>query len=464
MAPRRRTELAARREARGYTQEGFALELGLEPRTIRRWEQGTLKPQPWRRHKIARALDVTLDELDALLTSTQEQAWQGRSVASRREVIFDAALLTGAAIAGRVVGGPAEQPVDITGASALVTRLHQDYQAARYSQAAQTLPSVAQAVDALVISGSSTDRAKALRLQCSVSIAAAKLANKAGDATAASAAADRARIAAESAEHHAGLAAADHQRTCALLRAGLSDEAERLAMSSIEEIRGADPESLTWRGALTLISAIIAACRNDRAEAAHRLNLADDLANQLGEDGNIGWTAFGPTNVLIHRLSAAVELDDPYGPLSVAERVDITKLPNGLHGRQAQFHLESAWAHAQLGEDAHAVIHLLDTERVAAVVAAPLTFNSINKWAAGISDSLALGVLNEMLGAAVPIVAAPCVKPLLRKHPAYRESVTRLTNAGVSILDPDTVTTRADDGLATFDWPQIEEALAQSLS
>jgi phosphopantothenoylcysteine decarboxylase len=94
-----------------------------------------------------------------------------------------------------------------------------------------------------------------------------------------------------------------------------------------------------------------------------------------------------------------------------------------------------------------------------AVVAAPLTFNSINKWAMGISDSLALGVLNEMLGAAVPIVAAPCVKPLLRKHPAYAESVTRLAAAGVSILDPDAVTRRADDGLATFDWAQIEAAL-----
>jgi phosphopantothenoylcysteine synthetase/decarboxylase len=93
------------------------------------------------------------------------------------------------------------------------------------------------------------------------------------------------------------------------------------------------------------------------------------------------------------------------------------------------------------------------------VVAAPMTFNSINKWAAGISDTLALGVLNEMLGTDVPILAAPCVKPVLRKHPAYDDSVARLTSAGVSIMDPDTVTTRADDGLATFAWPKILTAL-----
>ncbi|MCA1678452.1 MAG: flavoprotein [Actinobacteria bacterium] len=97
--------------------------------------------------------------------------------------------------------------------------------------------------------------------------------------------------------------------------------------------------------------------------------------------------------------------------------------------------------------------------RADAVLAAPITFNSINKWAGGSSDTLALGVLNEMLGTDVPILVAPCVKNELRRHPAYDESVARLTNAGVSVMDPDVVTVRAEDGLATFDWPQILSAL-----
>jgi phosphopantothenoylcysteine decarboxylase len=97
--------------------------------------------------------------------------------------------------------------------------------------------------------------------------------------------------------------------------------------------------------------------------------------------------------------------------------------------------------------------------RADAVVVAPITFNSINKWAAGTSDTLALGVLNEMLGTEVPIVAAPCVKAVLRTHPAYDESVARLTRAGVCLMDPDAVTVRAEDGLATFDWPLILSTL-----
>lgn len=93
------------------------------------------------------------------------------------------------------------------------------------------------------------------------------------------------------------------------------------------------------------------------------------------------------------------------------------------------------------------------------VVAAPLTFNSINKWAAGFSDSVALGVLNELLSTDVPIIAVPCVKMVLRKHPAYDESLARLVAAGVTLVDPDVVTVRGDDGLAAFRWSEIVAAL-----
>jgi hypothetical protein len=43
--------------------------------------------------------------------------------------------------------------------------------------------------------------------------------------------------------------------------------------------------------------------------------------------------------------------------------------------------------------------------RASAFAAAPATFNTINKWAAGISDTLALGLLNEAIGLGLPITA-----------------------------------------------------------
>ena len=90
-----------------------------------------------------------------------------------------------------------------------------------------------------------------------------------------------------------------------------------------------------------------------------------------------------------------------------------------------------------------------------ALVAAPLTFNTLNKWAAGISDTLALGILNELLGAGIRVIAAPCIKGALRRHPAYNDSTRRLTQCGVTVMDPELIVTREDDGLATFDWAHI---------
>ncbi|MQA17334.1 MAG: flavoprotein, partial [Pseudonocardiaceae bacterium] len=69
-----------------------------------------------------------------------------------------------------------------------------------------------------------------------------------------------------------------------------------------------------------------------------------------------------------------------------------------------------------------------------AVLAVPLTFNTINKWAGGHNDTLALGLLNELLGEGLPIVAAPCAKAVLRAHPAYAPSCKRLAECGVTFL------------------------------
>lgn len=70
-----------------------------------------------------------------------------------------------------------------------------------------------------------------------------------------------------------------------------------------------------------------------------------------------------------------------------------------------------------------------------AVVVAPATFNTINKWAAGIADTLAVATLCEAYGAGVPTVAVPCVNEQLARHPAYQESVRRLRDMGVRIAE-----------------------------
>ncbi|MFD5283189.1 flavoprotein [Streptomyces rubrogriseus] len=71
-----------------------------------------------------------------------------------------------------------------------------------------------------------------------------------------------------------------------------------------------------------------------------------------------------------------------------------------------------------------------------AVVVAPATFNTINKWAAGLADTLAVATLCEASGLGVPVAVLPCVGEALASHPAYRESLARLRGMGVRFGDP----------------------------
>lgn len=63
----KRRRLAERRKACGLNQEEFAEAVGVDRSTVQRWENGKNDPQPWQRPKIAKALDLTAAELDALL-------------------------------------------------------------------------------------------------------------------------------------------------------------------------------------------------------------------------------------------------------------------------------------------------------------------------------------------------------------------------------------------------------------
>ncbi|MER7859115.1 helix-turn-helix transcriptional regulator [Amycolatopsis japonica] len=77
----RRIAFVARREAMGYTQESFAAALKVEFSTVSRWERGEATPQPFRRPRIAKALDVTLQELGTLLEQAPASARRPATVA-----------------------------------------------------------------------------------------------------------------------------------------------------------------------------------------------------------------------------------------------------------------------------------------------------------------------------------------------------------------------------------------------
>ena len=100
-----------------------------------------------------------------------------------------------------------------------------------------------------------------------------------------------------------------------------------------------------------------------------------------------------------------------------------------------------------------------------AFVVAPATFNTTNKVAAGISDALALGLINEAIGMGKPVIMAPWPNKQLVKHPAFPRSVEVLTEAGVRfVLDRAALPLPGSGrpGAATFPWAVVHSALASA--
>ena len=99
-----------------------------------------------------------------------------------------------------------------------------------------------------------------------------------------------------------------------------------------------------------------------------------------------------------------------------------------------------------------------------AIVVAPATVNTINKWAAGICDTLALGILVEAIGKRLPTVALPFTNQAHAAHPAFGENVARLRSWGVNVLLGPEVYPLHDPGtgsqyLDLFPWGQAAEAI-----
>jgi phosphopantothenoylcysteine synthetase/decarboxylase len=98
-----------------------------------------------------------------------------------------------------------------------------------------------------------------------------------------------------------------------------------------------------------------------------------------------------------------------------------------------------------------------------AILACPITFNSINKWAAGISDTLALGLLTEGVGRGVRLVAAPALNSAQAAHPAFRRSVGELRGMGVTVLYGPGVYEPAPPGTGgrPYPWRTVLDALRE---
>ena len=92
-----------------------------------------------------------------------------------------------------------------------------------------------------------------------------------------------------------------------------------------------------------------------------------------------------------------------------------------------------------------------------AMIVAPATCNTLAKWAAGISDTLPLGLVVEAVGKGIPVVAVPFSNNAQLAFPAIVEAIEKLRRWGVTVLAGDDVYAPHEPGtgsryLHLFPW------------
>jgi phosphopantothenoylcysteine synthetase/decarboxylase len=90
-------------------------------------------------------------------------------------------------------------------------------------------------------------------------------------------------------------------------------------------------------------------------------------------------------------------------------------------------------------------------------VVAPATFNTVNKIANGISDTLGVGLICEAIGNDKPVIVAPWSNRALARHGAYARSLQCLRDDSVRLV----LTARTEPGGpitdpgGQFPWDQV---------
>lgn len=78
----------------------------------------------------------------------------------------------------------------------------------------------------------------------------------------------------------------------------------------------------------------------------------------------------------------------------------------------------------------------LDVFPFGTMLVAPCTFNTFNKLAHGIADTLATSMIADALGAGCPVFVAPSMNHGLWNHPQRAASMQRLTEWGCHVIEP----------------------------
>ncbi len=255
-----------------------------------------------------------------------------------------------AALTEYPVAGP--QLPELSQLATAVARAKRSYQACRYSEVAAMLPTLIRSLRLACATLDGDARLKAHALSAEAHHVAASILLKQEDKGLAWLAADRSVHAAQASESPLMMGSSARIITHALMDGGHHRAATGMASSAAQRLNAAlsqpSPNDLSVYGTLLLRGAVAAAQHSNRHTAAELLDEAEDAGRRLGYDGNHMWTAFGPNNVLCHRVNIALSLGDAGSAIENARRIDINALP--INERKATVLLDTSRAFLAWGK------------------------------------------------------------------------------------------------------------------
>lgn len=350
------------RQRRGLTQDVLAGLVGRSEDWLRKVEHEVL---PLDRLSVLRRLAFALDiSLGDLIGEPVLMAWADES--SRRTVpALRVALMDHRQF---LSDQQPENPPRLDALANEIAAQWGDYQNSRYARLTQRLPLlITDAQTACQHYGQGTDEGlRAHALAASVHQLATAFLTKLGEADLAAISASRGLAAAQASGSDLMIGSLYRAVAHALLSIGEFDQAVALTRTAADYLEpglaDATPEYLSVYGMLHLVGAVASSRREERADTASFLAEADQAAARLGHDANLLWTAFGPTNVNIHRVTAAMELGDIQVAVDLGPRIDTHALPIERRVRHA---IETARAYVRWNRTQEALALLLDAEQYA---------------------------------------------------------------------------------------------------
>lgn len=312
--------------------------------------------------RLADALDVSLGDLIGEPTLVDWSPDSGVStVPALRAALMDYRTLSPILSASVDVDPPGLDEL-----AHAVESVFNAYQASRFGFAAGRAPLVlADALLAARVYGG-PEEVRAHELLALSYQAAASVLTKLGECDLAWMAAERGLAAAQRTENHAIIGSLFRAVSFALLSTGRFGPAMQLCDAGASYLHPhLTPDNdalLSVYGTLFLAGSMAAARADDRATTRSYLGEAEQAARRLGGDRNHLWTAFGPTNVAIHRVNTAMELGDVQVALDLGPNLDTSALPTE---RRVRHLLEVARAQNSAGRTDAGLGSVLDAERLA---------------------------------------------------------------------------------------------------